>query len=235
MRNFLLLACIILLFGCQKEDNVIINADFKVDDNLLRIGEPVIMESLTRDSTLSFFWDFGDGNTSILKNPRHHYLDFGTFEIALQVSDNRGNVQVSKQTVRVGDLYVYELVVQNISEQNWLNEQNWDSDENGDGYLPDVFFELKVLGGELLRTNTIVNVDESNLPMSFQIPEVKFNIDDINFTISMFDYDSIENELIVSSSMSGNYTFDKYIKEDHLGEYKVSFDACSFTVKYKIE
>ncbi|MEI8005614.1 MAG: PKD domain-containing protein [Bacteroidota bacterium] len=39
-------------------------------------------------SPLSWHWDFGDGKTSTLKNPRHIYIKQGNYKVCLQVSDN---------------------------------------------------------------------------------------------------------------------------------------------------
>jgi len=38
----------------------------------------------------SWFWDFGDGNTSTLQNPIHEYLFNGTYNVTLIVSNNNG-------------------------------------------------------------------------------------------------------------------------------------------------
>ena len=38
----------------------------------------------------SYFWDFGDGNNSNLKNPIHSYLDEGLFNVTLVVRDRGG-------------------------------------------------------------------------------------------------------------------------------------------------
>ena len=35
-----------------------------------------------------YFWDFGDGDTSILFEPQHDYTDTGTFMVTLIVSDS---------------------------------------------------------------------------------------------------------------------------------------------------
>lgn len=36
---------------------------------------------------LSYFWDFGDGNTSTSKNPLHQYLEVGTYNVMLRVAN----------------------------------------------------------------------------------------------------------------------------------------------------
>lgn len=38
----------------------------------------------------SYFWDFGDGNTSTLSNPNHTYVGFQTYNVCLTVTDVNG-------------------------------------------------------------------------------------------------------------------------------------------------
>jgi PKD repeat protein len=40
----------------------------------------------------SYFWDFGDGNNSILPNPVHAYADSGSYQVTLTVTDANGCV-----------------------------------------------------------------------------------------------------------------------------------------------
>lgn len=42
------------------------------------------------DSTLSYLWLFGDGNTSTVKNPQHTYAKTGTYEVMLIVTNSAG-------------------------------------------------------------------------------------------------------------------------------------------------
>jgi len=45
--------------------------------------------SLDHDGTIvSYYWDFGDGNSSTLANPSHTYQTAGTFPVELTVTDN---------------------------------------------------------------------------------------------------------------------------------------------------
>lgn len=47
----------------------------------------VVNNTSTQNSSTTYFWDFGDGNTSTLYNPSHTYLLPGTYDIMLIVSD----------------------------------------------------------------------------------------------------------------------------------------------------
>jgi PKD repeat protein len=40
----------------------------------------------------SWLWDFGDGNSSLERNPNHHYVNTGTYEVKLTIKDNNDSV-----------------------------------------------------------------------------------------------------------------------------------------------
>lgn len=49
---------------------------------------PVVFSDLSTGTITDWFWDFGDGGTSILQNPSHPYTDTGYFPITLIVTNN---------------------------------------------------------------------------------------------------------------------------------------------------
>ncbi|MEM9821722.1 MAG: PKD domain-containing protein, partial [Bacteroidota bacterium] len=52
---------------------------------------PLSIQFDNQSEGVEFFeWDFGDGNTSIEENPSHVYLDSGTYEVKLTVTDANG-------------------------------------------------------------------------------------------------------------------------------------------------
>lgn len=63
----------------------------------------------------SYFWDFGDGNTSFEENPTHTYLSAGAHEITLTVTDVYG---CQTQTKKKIDVFDYYLVVPNAFTPN---------------------------------------------------------------------------------------------------------------------
>lgn len=80
------------------EDNCFIEHFFQVDvtdriaiaDFSYEINSCKGSVSFTNQSTnaTTYFWDFGDGNTSTLENPTHEYAQGGTFTIKLVASKN---------------------------------------------------------------------------------------------------------------------------------------------------
>ncbi|MEX2594400.1 MAG: PKD domain-containing protein [Anditalea sp.] len=63
----------------------------------------------------SYFWDFGDGNTSFEENPKHTYLLEGEHEITLTVTDIYGCETQMKKNIQIFDYY---LVIPNVFTPN---------------------------------------------------------------------------------------------------------------------
>jgi parallel beta-helix repeat protein len=49
----------------------------------------------------SWFWDFGDGNTSTEQNPTHSFVHAGDYTVILNVTDDDGNVSSDSETVTI--------------------------------------------------------------------------------------------------------------------------------------
>lgn len=63
--------------------------DFKVNDTLSCTGD-VQFTDLTTNGPFTWFWDFGDGDTSVVQYPQHTYLNEGTFTVSLITSNAFG-------------------------------------------------------------------------------------------------------------------------------------------------
>lgn len=71
------------------------SAVFTANPNPALVGQTVSFDSSNSSdpdtgNTLSFSWDFGDGNTSNQQLPNHAFESAGTFDVVLTVSDNLG-------------------------------------------------------------------------------------------------------------------------------------------------
>ncbi|WP_158069945.1 PKD domain-containing protein [Cnuella takakiae] len=87
-----------------------VQARFSADKKYLcQPGEAVqFTNASTGTGTLSYRWDFGDGNTATTESPRHVYNSRGRFTVKLQVTGSQGCVQemVMPGLVNVGDFSV---------------------------------------------------------------------------------------------------------------------------------
>jgi PKD repeat protein len=54
---------------------------------------------ISTNSPASWYWDFGDGNTSGLQNPSHTYISNGTYTVSLLVANIYGNNTIIKSDI----------------------------------------------------------------------------------------------------------------------------------------
>lgn len=69
--------------------------NFKVNDTLSCTGN-VLFTDLTTNGPTSWFWDFGDGDTSVIQYPQHLYLNDGSYTVTLITSNALGSDTLEK-------------------------------------------------------------------------------------------------------------------------------------------
>lgn len=77
-------------------------AEFSADFTCRYLGDSVIFTDTSGGDIIERHWDFGDGNTSIEKNPKHTYLSYGQYTVTLSVFDANGEYDVKTKTNYVG-------------------------------------------------------------------------------------------------------------------------------------
>ena len=68
----------------------LLEADFTADKTILSIGNSVQFTDQSTSTTISWSWDFGDGETSSSQNPSHTFSTAGNYTVSLIVTDNYG-------------------------------------------------------------------------------------------------------------------------------------------------
>ncbi|MFZ4401037.1 MAG: PKD domain-containing protein, partial [Bacteroidales bacterium] len=84
--------------GCKDDTikQIIVNhiplADFYFLDTICQLDtlELTDLSTVTASHINKWEWDFGDGGTSTLQHPKHHYQSYGIFYISLTVTDTNG-------------------------------------------------------------------------------------------------------------------------------------------------
>lgn len=148
-------------------------------------------------TNLTYFWDFGDGNTSILANPNHQFTSVGTFEVSLVVTDTENlSSQVSSLSIEVLDntpvLDIPLINSANVNEELNSVTLSWDHNLiNASGF---VIERAKKRRGKYNYTNHY-NVGLLN---SF----VDVNVDAGSYRYRMY---ALSNDEDVSSSDYSNY------------------------------
>jgi PKD repeat protein len=73
-------------------------ADFSYSQDTAPLTISFTDQSTSYDEIVSWFWDFGDGQTSTEQNPTHKFPDDGNFNVRLTVTDDDGSTDtISKQ------------------------------------------------------------------------------------------------------------------------------------------
>jgi hypothetical protein len=233
----LLIGSFLILVSCQKENGIIkVSSEFSLGDTLLKVNENLVIMNLSDSISVSYKWDFGDGFSSYEKNPEHHYLQPGKYDVKLIISDNFGNSDSTSLRVRVGEYFVYEIIINSLDQNTgYPDYRNWD-----EGNSPDVLVRINEYNGStLFESETINNIDFNSLPLSIAVPDVKIHYETINGVdteISINDMDDSTSEQMFSNLWSGaNQTGIIYEKVNHTGKFTYGFYGNSYTVKYKIK
>lgn len=98
-------------------------ADFTVTPNDIYVLEPTAYFNNLSDSCDTWFWEFGDTATSILKSPNHTYADAGSYEVTLYAYNASGCNDSVTHTVVVQDivtLYIPKAFTPNGNGNNEL-------------------------------------------------------------------------------------------------------------------
>ena len=166
----------------------------------------------------SWFWDFGDENTSYLQNPNHRYINNGFYTVTLNTIDDLGASNYSKQLITVLNIeptanfyYTPDIPtdLQNISFNDtsndvdgYINSWLWDfGDENtselqypGHRYKDNGTYTvaLIVTDDDLAKTSLSKNIHVLNVKPIANIrftPNKPTINDTITFIDSSVDYD----------------------------------------------
>jgi len=63
---------------------------FTADDTTICQNATVTFTDLSTNTPISWYWEFGEGNTSILQNPTREYFSLGTYTVNLRATNADG-------------------------------------------------------------------------------------------------------------------------------------------------
>ena len=102
--KFLGILFLLILSSCGSEEATTlttINASFEIQQNEIFVDEPISFSNTSSgiDTNSVFEWDFGDGNTSVNKNPTHTYTAIGSgeYSVVLKVSNSETKNSFTKE------------------------------------------------------------------------------------------------------------------------------------------
>lgn len=100
---------IFVLYSCSKSEtklegetnpNAALKACFTLDKNYASIGEYLQITSCSKGVD-GYFYDFGNGNTSLKENPKILMEESGDFNIVLTVTDKEQNTETFSKSITV--------------------------------------------------------------------------------------------------------------------------------------
>ena len=140
MRNIIgrpaatiLMVPLVALFSCKKLPET--SFTFSPTENP-EAGEYIQFENTTPEAS-SYNWDFGDGNSSDQENPKHLFLQAGSFEVKLTATNDAGD-QSKSETIIINDPTVLAFLILDSTgtipmkgAEVWLydNQSDWDNFE----------------------------------------------------------------------------------------------------------
>jgi PKD repeat protein len=92
----------------------------------LDVPATVSFRDSSTGSPASWFWDFGDGETSTVKNPTHKYVEAGSYTVTLTVTNDAGSNKVSK------DAYVLAVAKEQPENIPTAPPENKETGQNAD-------------------------------------------------------------------------------------------------------
>jgi PKD repeat protein len=118
MRKYYFILFLIVFYTCKREDletNVKACFDFSPESNL-KIYDSIQFSNCSENAE-KYIWDFGDGNYSFDKNPKHSYTNHGNYKIRLAVLKDNIMDTISKNLIvnRKPDRIIYTSLNPQIS------------------------------------------------------------------------------------------------------------------------
>jgi PKD repeat protein len=141
----------------------------------------------------SFFWTFGNGDTSFLTNPQIVYQRFGTFPVRLiAVQTAAGLADTARDTVTV---FVSRALFLSIRVDNmpFSDPGGGDWDLFGD---PDVYAQL-TRNGNVVWTSEI-EANAETVPLHFDSPDMTFSDFSSQYEVTLYDDDTGTDDRIGS-------------------------------------
>ena len=147
------------IFNSSNDWNLLVNKPFANFSESIS-GDTATFTNLSTsiNNTLDYFWDFGDGSTSVIQNPIHAYLNSGTYNVTLVVSNCIFSDTITKIIrMEVSPSPSIELI---IYPNPTTNKINLKADSKWFGEVYSVYDNTgkSVLKGKITSENTVIDL-----------------------------------------------------------------------------
>jgi PKD domain/CHU_C Type IX secretion signal domain len=83
-------------------------ADFSFNPNSpIKLTDEIIFSDLSSGFPVKWWWNFGDKDTSVLRNPKHRYQDMGTYSVTLVISNQNGCLDTISKPLEIQQFAFY--------------------------------------------------------------------------------------------------------------------------------
>lgn len=226
--------------GCISIDSVQVNhfavptAAFVASDFCVNTGVQFTNTSSIAQGTMSYLWNFGNGQTSTAQSPLHSYSNAGTYSVNVLVTSNNGCTHSNTQTIQVRPAPTVQFNVSNACELNNLNlvntstissgnlSYNWNF---GDATTSTVnnpqksYSAAGVYSLQLIATSNFGCVDSSAVPVTIHPLPVLTMPDTIN---SCNASETLNAGNPGSTYIWSNLSFTQSINVQNTGNYRVT-------------
>lgn len=192
----ILLVIMLFIASCEKdttedleinEESITPSAEF-FSDTLKQVRNVLKFTNLSRNAS-SYYWNFGDGTTSVEENPEHAFTRRGIYQVSLEATSATGETDIFVRSIKIGRIWVDKFVLKKLGDINPETSGPWDDDKSG----ADVRISLTEYeyGQEL--SNVISFGDDilgENLPITIELPESdQIEITREEWGLTLFDND----------------------------------------------
>ena len=166
----LLWTLLLIITGCGDENNPVAPVPDPVA-SFSYSGSTVTPAQITfinqSENADRFYWDFGDGRTSIQTNPVITFQTAGTFTtmlIASSSATSKADTATGSLTLTPGSVFLQSVTIIDIP---WLDGAGGPWDNNGTG--PDLQLFVSQSGNALLESGEMANVTENSFPIRLNV------------------------------------------------------------------
>ena len=148
----------------------------------------------------AYYWDFGDGRTSIQENPTITFTQHASYTITLVARNNttsKSDTASQALVITPGKAFIDSVSIEQIPFTD-SGGAGWDLMSG-----PDFFFELRTSSGNvLIQSSTITDLAPSDLPLTFYSSDpFKIPSWSSSYYYYLYDYDDLSaNDLIGSTN-----------------------------------
>jgi len=189
---------VIVLAGCSGDDNPAAPipdpvADFQMTGSTIT-PTTITFTNLSANAN-SYYWDFGDGRSSIQESPQVTFTTYGTFTITLaatQTATSKSDTARNQLRITPGKAFLDSVIVEQFP---FVNDQGvgWDA-TSGPDFQWDLTDSADVTQ---IFSNTRSDVSPSDLPLRYYAsPAFEFRYWDGPYWIIMWDEDVTDWEFI---------------------------------------